>query len=129
MLKYSHPGIHLSLGDFQRAKLINLTLWSSLGAIGQPGDAHSPTPQPDVTAGMRIDCVSPIRPLCGIYKSAPRWREPANDGSKISFALRPTATTAPVASDLRGRETRYLSAVGCRFPLNKIKIKIKINAR
>ena len=23
------------------------------------------------TAGMRIDCVSPIRPLCGIYKSAP----------------------------------------------------------
>merc|ERR1711998_693723 len=38
-------------------------------------------------AGMRIDCVSPIRPLCGIYKSAPRWRESANDGSKTSCAL------------------------------------------
>jgi len=36
---------------------------------------------------MRIDCVSPIRPLCGIYKSVPRWRESANDGSKTSCAL------------------------------------------
>ena len=36
---------------------------------------------------MRIDCVSPIRPLCGIYKSAPRWRKSANDGSKTSCAL------------------------------------------
>ena len=36
---------------------------------------------------MRIDCVSPIRPLCGIYKSAPRWRESTNDGSKTSCAL------------------------------------------
>ena len=40
-----------------------------------------------VTAGMRIDCVSPIRPLCGIYKSAPRWRKSTNDGSKTSCAL------------------------------------------
>ena len=36
---------------------------------------------------MRIDCVSPIRPLYGIYKSAPRWRKSANDGSKTSCAL------------------------------------------
>ena len=39
---------------------------------------------------MRTDCVSPIRPLCGIYKSAPRWRKSAkgpNDGSKPSCAL------------------------------------------
>jgi hypothetical protein len=42
---------------------------------------------PEVTAGMRIDCVSPTRPLCGIYKSAPRWRKSANDGSKTSCAL------------------------------------------
>ena len=34
-----------------------------------------------------IDCVSPIRPLCGIYKSAPRWRKSASDGSKTSCAL------------------------------------------
>ena len=34
----------------------------------------------DVTAGMRIDGVSPIRP--NIYKSAPRWRKAANDRSK-----------------------------------------------
>ena len=40
-----------------------------------------------VTAGMRVDCVSPIRLLCGIYKSAPRWRKSANDGSKASCAL------------------------------------------
>jgi hypothetical protein len=37
--------------------------------------------------GMRIDCVSPIRPLRGIYKSAPRWRKSASDGSKTSCAL------------------------------------------
>ncbi len=36
---------------------------------------------------MRVDCVSPIRLLCGIYKSAPRWRKSANDGSKTSCAL------------------------------------------
>ena len=30
---------------------------------------------------------SAIRPLRGIYKSAPRWRKSANDGSKASCAL------------------------------------------
>jgi len=51
---------------------------------------------------MRIDCVSPTRPLCGIYKSAPRWRESANDGSK--------ATGVKQAVPYRtGREARYLS--------------------
>jgi len=28
-----------------------------------------------------------LRTLCGIYKSAPRWRKSANDGSKTSCAL------------------------------------------
>ena len=36
---------------------------------------------------MRIDCVRPTRPPCGIYKSAPRWRKSANEGSKASCAL------------------------------------------
>jgi len=56
-----------------------------------------------VTAGMRIDCVSPIRPLCGIYKSAPRWRKSANDGSKTSCAL--------------PHRSRASSPGICRFPL------------
>ena len=79
----------INLPAVRGVKLINLTLWPLLGAsVSRVTHTHLRySPMSDVTAGMRIDCVSPIRPLCGIYKSAPRWRESANDGSKTSCAL------------------------------------------
>ncbi len=50
----------------------------------------------DVTEGMRIDCVSPIRPLCGMYKSARGRENPLTTGGKQAVPCR------------TGREAWYL---------------------
>ncbi len=62
---------------------------------------------------MRIDCVSPIQPLCGIYKSAPRYKRGGEN---------PLTTGVKQAVPYRtGREAARPGI--CRFPLNKIKKK------
>jgi hypothetical protein len=50
-----------------------------------------------VVYSATVAIVSPIRPLCGIYKSAPRWGESANEGVKQAVPYR------------TGREAWYLS--------------------
>ena len=63
---------------------------------------------------MRIDCVSPIRPLCGIYKSAPRWRESANDGSKTSCAL-PHRSRGQVSVGFHGIKSKSSQSVSLLY--------------
>jgi hypothetical protein len=60
------------------------------------------------TAGMRIGCASPIRPLCGIYKSAPKWRKSANGRGVLT-------TRAAI-------KARYIT-INRHFDKGKIKIK------
>ena len=52
--------------------------------------------------------MSPIRPLCGIYKSAPRWRKSANDGSKTSCAL-PHRSRGQVSVGFHGIKSKKIN--------------------
>ena len=68
---------------------------------------------------MRIDCVSPIRPLCGIYacnlQIGPEAEKSANDESKTSCAL-----------SHRSRGLVPVSSHGIKSKNQKVLVKILI---
>ena len=57
------------------------------GSLGLASNTKGPLVRRTCTPKTAMTPVVATITLCGIYKSAPRWRKPANDGSKTSCTI------------------------------------------